>query len=137
MGIVICGVQPEEMQKVLPSVAWHFGSFEERSAGRATASDLVTDVIERRRQCWLAVDGKVKACALTQVIDGHRKVVEWTHCAGEDRELWQDAMAAEIYNWGKSIGATRFAAICRPGHSKFLRSIGMRETHRVMEQDIG
>lgn len=136
-SLSIVGVPSADIEKVFPLVAWHFNSFAERSRGEVTADDLVREVRERRKQCWLAWDGQVRACALTHVEEGHIKVVEMTHCAGQGREDWQEPMVRELQRWAKAIGARRFRTINRPGWTKALKAMGLRETHRVMEAELG
>lgn len=133
----ILGVQADEFWPVFPLVEWHFRSFEERSRGEVTAEDLAEEVMAMRKQCWIAWDGKVRACALTHVEEGRIKVVELTHCAGDGREDWQEPLVAELRSWAAFIGAQRFRTINRPGWTPVLRKMGLRETHRVMETDIG
>ena len=133
----IVGVQADDFMKVFPLVEWHFNSFADRSRGEITVSDLVAQVLDKTRQCWIATDQGIHACALTRVEDGRIKTVDMTHCAGAGREEWQKELVAEILAWAKSIGADRFRTINRPGYSKMLQGFGLRETHRLMELDIG
>lgn len=133
----VVGVPSERFQEILPSLTWHFDSFEERSHGEATASDLAQEVIHGTRQCWVVWDGTIRACALTQVLDSGIRAVEITHCAGQGRGDWQQPIVEEILRWAEHIGAKRFRAVCRPGWARFLRDMGLRETHRVMEKNLG
>lgn len=137
-GLVqIIGIKADDFTKIQHHVLWHFQSFEDRSNGQALACDLAREVMTADRQCWLAEDdGEVRACALTQVVDGRMRVVEITHCAGQGREDWQQPLIEEITEWAKHIGAGRLISINRPGHTKFLKTMGFRETHRVMEHEL-
>jgi len=132
----IVGIPAKEFPKIAPLVGWHFNSFVDRSHGEETIDHLASEVIEGKRQCWMAWDGKVKACGLTQVVENEIKVVEFTHCAGEGREDWNTMLVSEIMAWSKHIGAKRLRVINRPGHTKMLRTMGFKETHRIMEQDL-
>lgn len=132
----IFGVPSADFEKYKHHIVWHLQSFEDRSGGEATASDLAQEIMSGDKQCWLAWDGTLRACALTRVIEGNLKAVEVTQCAGHGREDWQEPIISEIRNWAKSIGATRLRTISRPGYTRFLKSMGLRETHRVMEQDL-
>lgn len=120
--------------EIFPHVAWHFNSFAERSRGETTVETLVRDVLDANRQCWVFIDAGVQACALTKVTG---PTVEMTHCAGQGREDWQEQLVDDIRTWARDIGATRFRTINRPGWTKMLRGMGLRETHRIMEQELG
>jgi len=132
----ILGIGKDVFPRVYPLLEWHFQSFADRSKGEIKAEDLIDRVMAERAQCWIAWDGEVKACALTEVNDGHIKAVELHFCAGKDRSEWQKPLMDEIKSWAHHIGATRLRTINRPGHTRFLREWGMRETHRVMECEI-
>lgn len=132
----VFGVGPDEIETALPRISWHLEGFAESSNGEATASDIAQEIISHNRQCWIAYDDEIRAVALTQVIEGRITIVEITHCAGRGRDDWQWPLVSFIRDWAKSIGATRFKTTNRPGHTRFLKSMGLKETHRVMEQDI-
>ena len=130
----IAGVQADQMMALWPHVKDYFRSFEELSKGELTAGELLTYVIDKKMQCWIATDGSVvKACALTEVI---KKTIVLSFCAGRDREEWRDEMVDEIKRWAKSIGLGWFRIICRPGWVRELKVLGFKETHRVLEREI-
>lgn len=117
-----------------PHVKDYFRSFEERSHGELTAGELLTHVIDKKLQCWIATDGEnVKACALTEI---HGTTIVFAFCAGEDREEWRDAMVSEIEQWATHLEARRVRIICRPGWVPELKALGYKESHRVLEKDI-
>ena len=132
----IIGISSEHFPDVAPSVAWHFESFVDRSHGEENVEHLLAEVMNESRQCWIAWDGEVRACGLTQLLNHDIKIVEFTHCAGKGREDWGELMVDEIRNWSKHIGAKRLRVINRPGHTKMLKDMGFKETHRILEQDI-
>ena len=132
----ISGLQVDSFKAWYPSLKWAFDSFAERSSGTATAEDLAGQVLAMTSQCWIAWDGDIVAVALTEVQESRKKTVCMTHCAGRGRERWQRPLVDEIKNWAKHIGATRFATVNRPGWTPFLKQMGLKETHRLMEQDI-
>ena len=132
----IIGIKAKDFPDVAGLMAWHFDSFVERSNGEETVEHLISEVMNETKQCWIAWDGKVKACGLTQVVNSAIKVVEFTHCAGEDRDKWNILMVDEIKKWAKHIGATRIRMYPRPGHTKMLKQMGFKETHRIMEQNL-
>lgn len=133
----ILGVPPKDFPDMYPALEWHFQSFADRARGEATARRLVDEVMSGERQCWIAWDGKVRACALTKVLDSAIRTVEMTHCAGEGREDWQRQMIETLTSWAREIGSARFRTINRPGWARFLKTMGLQETHRVMEVDFG
>ena len=132
----IVGIPKGDFKAVSGLVSWHFDSFVERSRGEETLEHLVGEVESGKRQCWLAWDGVVRACGLTQVVNNDMKIVEFTHCAGNGREDWNTEMVNEIRAWAKHIGAGRLRIVNRPGHTKMLKNMGFTETHRVLEQDL-
>ena len=132
----IIGIQAKDFPDIAGLTAWHFKSFVDRSHGEENVEHLMSEVMNETRQCWIAWDGKVKACGLTQVLNHGIKVVEFTHCAGEGREDWNTLMVDEIKKWTKHIGGKRLRVINRPGHTKMLKGMGFKETHRILEQDI-
>ena len=122
---------------IWPFVVGAFNSFAERCFS-TTVESLVQDILAEKRQCWIAVKGEeVKACALTKVGRGEEAVVDMTHCFGKDREMWQEDLVETIRAWAVELGAKRFRTYSRTGWTPLLKSMGLRETHRIMEQDIG
>lgn len=134
---VIAGVPIRQVMTLWPHVKEHFASFQDRSKGTVTAGRLLDDVMHGKRQCWVALDGKeVKACALTEILDGAMPVVALNFCAGKNREGWWREMVDEIERWARSKDITRVGIVCRPGWAKSLKQLGYRETHRVLERDV-
>lgn len=136
--MIVTGVTAEQMPHLYKLLEWAFESFAERSFQDCTPDELVGQVLAKTSQCWIAWDGEVRAVAMTEVKadQNEQKSVYMTHCAGNGREDWQEPMVNTIRDWAKSIGATTFGTVNRPGWTPFLRKMGLRETHRVMEQRI-
>ena len=132
----VTGIPKDHFPAWYPSLEWAFQSFAERSAGDATAEDLAGQVMAETSQCWIVWDNTVKAVALTEVQEGRKKAIVMTHCAGEEREDWQEMLVNTIRDWARSIGAEKFGTVSRPGWTPFLKQMGLRETHRVMEQSL-
>ena len=128
----ILGVPAADFPNASVALRPYFRSFERRSNGETTVRDLYGEVMAERRQVWI-VSGP-RACALTQVVG---QVVEITHCAGEGYQDWVAELLETITAWAESIGATRIRVICRPGWTKSLKALGLKETHRVLERNIG
>ena len=117
-------------------IGWALASFSE--SGETTPEDLLREIEARDRQLWLAVNGSdVMAVILTRVCANRLGTVEVTHCAGHDRKDWQDAAFRAIMHWALDRGSQRVRVVARPGWSKFLKGKGFRETHRILEADIG
>lgn len=133
--MTVTGLQPQNIAEIWPLLKPAFDSFAERAAD-GEAHGYLADCLEARRQCWVVYDEGVRAVALTEVKTGAIKSVEMTHCYGEGREDWQEVLVTELQKWARSIGAKHFRAVCRPGWVKFLKTMGLRETHRVMEQGL-
>ena len=130
------GVQPAQFPDVYPHIRWAFESFAGRDPDGSLPEDIAGQVLAQTSQCWVAFDDEIKAVALSEVRDGRAKSVLMTHCAGRDRQTWQEPLVEEIRNWARSIGATRFGTVNRPGWTPFLRKMGLQETHRLMEQEL-
>jgi hypothetical protein len=134
----IIGVPSTAVRTIWPHVEEYFASFEERAQGEVTAEELLSLVEAQHRQCWIAADNKkVWACALTRVDNNPLGTVQLDFCAGEDRDKWRDKLVHEIERWAAHRGAGRVRIICRPGWTKELRKLGYRETHRVLEKEMG
>lgn len=134
--MIVTGVTHEQLPALYPTLRWAFESFAERCVDKCEAEDLAAQVMAQTSQCWIAWDGDIRAVALTEVRVHREKSVVMTHCAGDGREDWQEKMVTTIRDWAKEIGATTFGTVNRPGWTPFLRKMGLRETHRVMEQGI-
>lgn len=136
-AVTVTGITADDFPRFYEQMKWAFDSFAKRSFEECTPEDLAGQVMARTSQCWVAVDRNIRAVALTEVREGREKSVWLTHCAGHGREDWQSQMVDTIREWAKSVGATTFGTVNRPGWTPFLREMGLRETHRVMEQKIG
>lgn len=134
-SLAIVPLTTDDFQSVFSQIEWAFDHFEERSRGEAEKGQLIADIMSDRRQVWLVVSDKVKAVALTEVLGG--KIVVLTHCTGENHTEWASDLVDTVQDWAKHIGAATIRAVCRPGWSKFLKNKGMKETHRVLETQIG
>lgn len=136
MGVIVSGVSARNFPDLYPQIKWAFESFAERSWEADEADDFASQVMAETSQCWVAWDSEILAVALTEVRDGRERSVTLTHCAGRGRDDWQEELVETIRNWAKSVGATTFGTVNRPGWTPFLRTMGLRETHRLMEQKL-
>lgn len=133
----ISSVPAEYLGAIWPHVAGYFQSFEERSGGEISVSDLVSQIAKDRRQCWIAmVEGEVKACALTRVEANEYKTVQLDFCAGEGRGAWRDDVVNYITEWAIAQGSRRLRVVCRPGWTRELKAMGLKETHRILEKEL-
>lgn len=135
--MIIRGILPDEFGRAWGALEPFFRNFEERSRGEVTAEELREFCAVGLKQCWAAVDGtRIHAVALTEVLENPLKTVLLDFCTGVGREDWRDMMVETIRDWARHMGAQRFRAICRPGWTKELKALGLRETHRVLEEDL-
>lgn len=115
-------------------LGWHFDQFCRN--GEFTPTELWGDVLNKRRQLWVAQDTeKVKAACLTMVVaDGH-KTFAITHCAGEDRGSWLPFLD-NLEVFARQIGCGQLRIIPRPGYERELGHMGLRKTHVIMEKAL-
>lgn len=136
-GLRAVGVPPADMRAVWPYVEKYFQSFEDRSRGELVKEELLYQVCQGLRQCWIVTDGDVvKACALTEVLEVPTKTVLLNFCAGEDAGDWWAELVDAVEVWAREIGSKRVRTMNRTGWTPRLKSVGYRETHRVMEKEI-
>ena len=132
--MIVAPLPAEDIDKFWPLLEWAFVSFSERTDGDVTPDELKDDVREAAKQCWVALEGTdVRAVGLTEV-QAHGRRVWFNYCAGRGREDWQTQMVEEIEAWSKRIGARGVRTYSRTGWTPFLRDMGYRETHRIMEK---
>lgn len=126
--MILC-IRPHEVDEHWGLLRQHFEDFADSSHGELTAEELRQMVREGRRQCWVYVNGSIKAVALTEKLKGGL----WLDfCRGEGREEWQEDMVNAIRKFAEKEG-DRMKVFCRPGWVPFLRKMGFRETHRFLE----
>jgi hypothetical protein len=130
-------IPPTAIFDLYPLLAEYFDKFADRATDGTTAHGLALDVANTVQQCWVVREEKILAVALTKLERGSILTAVLTHCTGTEREKWQDLLGDELEAWAGAVGAARFKAICRGGWSPFLKSRGMRETHRILEKNIG
>lgn len=115
-------------------LSWHFDSFAERSSGANTVESIIKSIMDRETQCWAVMQGgKVKACALTHIANDAGKTCVVLACAGEGAKDWFEILVKTLYSWSKEVGSNKFEVHARPGWEKYLKHLGMRKTHIVME----
>lgn len=127
-----------DINKYWPMLKWAFDKFEDMADGDITAEELRGDVIADEAQAWAVVDdnNKVKAVALTRIVGPGRRV--WVeYCAGKDRKGWQHVLMGEIEAFAKSEQSVGVKMVVRRGWTPFLKELGYRETHEVMEKRYG
>ena len=130
---MIHAVPAEGFREIYPHVERFFRSFYERAKGSVAAGALEVEILQKKRQCYVAViDEEVKACALSYVDPAGNIVLDF--CAGEDAAEWQEPLIEMFEEWRASKGV-RLTIICRPGWVRRLkmRDRGYREAHKIME----
>lgn len=128
---MIEGIQPGDMDLFLPRLRPFLENMAESSGGRVTADELGRLAREGMIQVWVA--GLFEAVCITRTWDD---AVQIDGCVGESRERWAAELEAEIRAWGKSLGKKKLFIHCRPGWSRWLKTIGYQEAHREMVVDL-
>lgn len=128
---MIVGIPSRELGLVQDQVWPFLENFAERSLGRVTAEGLFEAIRVRDRQLWVL--GDWQAVVLTSV---GRESVTIEHCAGTDREDWQQEVDETICAWARSLGKRRVFSLARPGWAKYARERGFREIHREWVKEI-
>ncbi len=105
-----------------------------RSNGRLDKGVIFDALTERAMQLWFAVDGRIKALAVTELktYKTGLKVCSILIVTGEDRDLWMRLIEG-IKDWARQNGCKRIEAWARPGWAKVL---GWKETHRLIEEGL-
>lgn len=133
-ALVIVPVTADVFPDWAEVLSWHFDSFAERSSGANTVESIAKSVLDRETQCWVVMDGAaVKACALTHIANDAGKTCIILACAGEDFQSWFEFLFENLYAWSKEVGSSKLEIHARPGWEKFLKPLGLKKTHTVME----
>jgi hypothetical protein len=116
-------------------LAWHMGSFAERSGGARPVEAIEASIEAQETQCWVVLDatGEVYACALTYIAQDAAQTCIVLACAGKEFELWLSDLLATINAWRIEYGSLKMEVHARPGWEKFLKAEGMKKTHVIME----
>lgn len=104
--------------------------------GTLTVDDLIEQIERSERQCWAIVENGLRGVALTQITNDRKKVCHITHLTGEGLKEWADAFEV-IEAWAIANGCDRIKAVARPGYKKIGAKFGLRQTHIVLEKDLG
>lgn len=108
-----------------------FEEFERLAEGDPTAQQLKHDCEAGLRQCWVHLDGGIKAVTLT-ALRNDMVVIEF--CAGDRMEQWRDEKLELIKRWGRHNGATRWRVYGRKGWARTFPEL--RETARILTGDL-
>lgn len=134
--LVVEAITAGDFPKWFDRLTWHFESFADRSSGANTVESIVKSVLDRETQCWAVIEGdRVRACALTHISNDAGKTCVVLACAGEGAKDWFEILVKTLYSWSKEVGSNKFEVHARPGWEKYLKHLGMRKTHIVMELD--
>lgn len=133
--LFVTPVPAEDLPNWWERLTWHFENFAERSGGARPVSLIAESVMKRESQCWVVQDqaGDVYACALTYQAPDAAKTTIVTACAGKEFEKWYALLLTTVHAWSVEAGSTKFEVQARPGWEKYLRQLGLRKTHVVME----
>lgn len=104
---------------------------------RTELTDIYDGLLTGRWQAWVILDIRgIRAALITEIFETPlSKVANIFICTGEGREEWEH-LFPEIVAAAKKAGCTHLVTACRPGWSRMLRKMGMRETHREMEMRL-
>jgi hypothetical protein len=126
-------VTADDLGQWLPEV-WPFLA-EICRPGYYEPADIVADLEARKRQLWLAHDGKVRAVVLTQVQADRLGTVRVAHVAGDGLAGWLHLWGV-IEAWARDMGARRIEAVARPGFERALAPFGMKKTYVTLEKAL-
>ena len=126
-------VPATELDRWLPDIEWHLEQF--AANGSATPDDYIDDIRDRKSQCWLAYDGRVRCVVLTELTTDRLETCRVTHAAGDGYKEWLHLFPI-IKQWATENGCKRLVAVARPGWEKMLKRYGLRKTHVVLEVDL-
>ena len=128
---MICGIHAKDIQEYAERLAPFLINFAEHSHSRATAIQLLDEIMSENMQAYVVDD--FKAVCLTSV---HPEHIEINCCAGSERDGWQDELEAHIAEWAKAIGKKRVIMITRPGWSKWAKTKGYKLAHTELVRDL-
>jgi hypothetical protein len=120
-----------ELDAWLPLMGWHLDQF--AADGSGTVGDYISDIRDRKSQCWLAFDGKVRCVVLTEITTDRLKTCRVTHGAGDGMNEWL-FLFDTIRLWAKENKCRRLSVVARPGWEKMLRTHNLKKTHVVLEE---
>ena len=102
-----------------------------------TPGDVLAAIGEEKALAWMVLDESgehVKAACVTEVKE-HRGA-RWLHVltlGGEDWAAWKDDLMAALERYRQQEGLDFIRAHCRPGMAQWLRELGWKRRHVVME----
>lgn len=104
--------------------------------GRYTPDDMLHEIENRNRQCWLVVDETgLRAVALTQITNERFKTCWVTHLSGNGLQEWQEAVAV-IEEWARQMGCAKVQAIARPGFERVGKRHGYGKSHVLLTKEL-
>lgn len=130
----VIGVASEDIGRISDKLAPFLLRME--AEGRSPAVEILAELQDGRKQCWLIVDGTtIKAVAITRIYELSRKICEIAHLAGDDLPEWESAIE-EIEAWAKHIGCAELEATARPGFRKAARLRGFKEIQVIFRRAL-
>lgn len=130
--VSVSPVSPHDLATWLPLIQRHLDVCIDISQDEIEMDNLIEDIKDGERQAWVALkEDTVIALALTRV--NAANMVEITHCAGEKRKLWEKPLLLIIGVWAKERGSHCLRVLHRLGWSKFLKSVGFKQTLGISE----
>lgn len=131
--MTVVGVPGAQIRSVAPRIRHLLEHFTEN--GRYTVEDILDQIERQERQCWLVMDGDIRAVAITSISAERFKTCRIESLAGEGLKEWADAYT-EIENWARAMGCAKIEALARPGYARVGRRFGLKQTHVMLEKDL-
>lgn len=130
----VIGIPHHQVAGMEPRLRPFLAEFTE--GGKFTVRDLIEDIHERLRQCWVVFQGgEIRAVALTQIGGDRLNTCRITHLTGNGLHGWKDAFLA-IEAWAAGQGCARIEAIARPGYERVGKPFGLKKTHVLLEKEL-
>lgn len=125
-------IPADALAEWVPKIGDELQSFAD--CGEWYAEDFISQLYSEDRQLWLAIndDEEIKGVVLTSIAADRRNTLHITHGSGTGFREWV-YLATYIFDWGRDMGCKTVEVTCRPGWERFLKNLGLRKTHVVME----
>lgn len=105
--------------------------------GVFTVEDLVSDIRNRTRQCWMVMhEGLNVALILTQIGEDRKRTCHITHVVGINIRKWAHVIE-EIETWAIEQGCKRLEFACPANGERLAERHGLIKTHIIVEKDLG
>lgn len=129
----LVGIPSEELSEWWPRVETMIERACSRS-GLMKASDVLRSIQSKDWQLWVAVDGDVIACLVTEIRTyPQSKVCNFVIGTGRTREKWQH-FRETIEMWARAQGCSRMRIEARTGWQRIFSDY--KNTHNILEKSL-